>query len=89
VPAYSDEIYKVKDTKEGDPLVYKLEDAGGNNTKGNFYKQELSRVRADPKTHYVIEKVLKKRTKKGVKELHVKLYNRPKPVWLLESDVIR
>lgn len=89
LPTYSDEIYKVKHAKHGNPLVYKLKDAGGNNTKGYFYKQELSRVRANPKTHYVIENVLKKRTRQGVKELHVKLHNRPDPVWLLESDVIR
>lgn len=88
LPTYSDEVYKVDSSKHSDPLMYKLRDSEDNPTKGYFYKQELSRVRANPDTHHVVENVLKKRTNHGVKELFVKLNDRAKPVWLLESDVI-
>jgi hypothetical protein len=54
----------------GIPL-YKLKDWNGDLLLGSFYEEEVQRVRVDDATEYKIDKVIRKRVKRGKKQLLV------------------
>lgn len=58
------------------PPVYRIKDLLGEPIQGTFYAQELQKVK--PKTEYEVEKILKKRTKRGQLEYFVTYKGYPK-----------
>ena len=68
------------------PFTYKIEDTRGEEIQGTFYEEELQKTKQET---YRIEKVLRHRTKKGVKEIYVKWkgYNNTFNQWIPESYI--
>ena len=94
---WSKEIFYVDSRKIRDGLdVYKIRDEDGEVLIGNFYRQELQRVKpAEKDKVYDIKKIIKSRTvqdKKGVerKEFFVSFVGFPAKFnqWVPESAVI-
>ena len=64
--------------KQGRPL-YELNDYMGETVDGSFYEPELQRIEIDDKKEYKIEKIIKKRKRKGTEtEYFVKFKGWPK-----------
>ena len=71
LPNWTEEIFSVSEAIATTPPTYKLVDYGGEEVKGSFYDKELQRV--DKKDEvYKVEKILRTRRKRGVKEYFVK-----------------
>jgi hypothetical protein len=86
---WADEILEIDEVKRhGKPIQYKVQDLKGNKFKGNFYGEELAKVRKEADTKYKIEKTLRKKTlTDGTKQILVKYYDYPEPVWINEIDM--
>ena len=80
------ELFIVSAVKSTTPVTYKLTDLKGEEIRGSFYKQELQKAKQDT---FRIEKVLKKRTRNGTKELYVKWkgYSNDFNTWIPDSDL--
>lgn len=95
LPNYTNEIYEIRRVKYGhrkEPVAYDLKTRDGVPLHGNFYAQELSRVKADAQKLLTVEKVLKSRKRKnGVVEYLVKWKNLPEEEadWVTESMLKR
>lgn len=90
LPNWSDEIYKiVKIIPGGDYPMYQLEDYQQKIIEGNFYSYELQKISKNADI-YRIEKILKRRTRRGVKEVLVlwKNFGPEHASWIKETDVI-
>jgi hypothetical protein len=89
---WTGEIFKIdkRFKREGLP-VYTLVDWEGDNVEGTFYEQELQSVNVDEFTEYHIEKILKRRIRKGQKEVLVRWLHWPNKYdsWIPEADVQR
>ena len=90
-PKWTEEEFKVKEkigVQHPQP-VYKLEDRGGEEIIGTFYKKQLQKIQ--PSKEYVVEKVLKKRSdpKTKVKEILVKWEGWPEKFncWIPETNL--
>ena len=69
---FSGEVFTVKKRKIAEGVaIYYLKDYNGDEVKGHFYNSELTRVRFDPDALFKVDKVLKTRTRNGVKESQV------------------
>ena len=68
-------------------MTYKLDDLEGESVIGTFYGQELQK---SDQNVFFIEKILKRRVNKGVKEVYVKWsgYSDRFNSWIPDSDVI-
>ena len=55
---------------------------------GRFYNEEIQKIRVDKNTSYRIEKVYRKRTKNGVRQILVKFIGDPKDYWIKETDIV-
>ncbi|XP_035230001.1 uncharacterized protein LOC118201957 [Stegodyphus dumicola] len=64
------EIFTIYKIIRRTPVVYKLKDLAGEVIQGTFYKQELQKV--SDSGYYPVEKVLKKRKRRGKVEYFVK-----------------
>lgn len=69
-PNWSQEIYKIDGISNKYPFVYYLKDYNGEKIEGSFYEPELQRTKYPDV--FLVEKVLKRRTVKGKKQLYVK-----------------
>ena len=69
--------------------VYELQDLLGKHIDGQFYAEELSPVRITKKTTYAIDKILRKREKRGIIEYLVRWrgYGPAFDSWTKESSV--
>ena len=69
--------------------VYTLQDWDGEAIEGTFYEQELQAVNVDPDTAFKVEKVLKRRTRNGRREVLVHWLHWPKKFdsWILEENL--
>ena len=79
-------------SRRGTLNVYFLKDLQDEDIEGLFYEAELQKVEKDPSTDALrIEKVLKRRRRRGKSELFVKWMGWPKKFnsWVDESDVKR
>lgn len=75
---FTGEVFTVRSRREHEGIdVYYLTDFGGDEVKGQFYRNELTAVRYDPNALFKIEKVLKSRVRNGVKEQLVKYQSWP------------
>ena len=88
LPNWSDEILTIAKVKKGKPYTYKVKDDKGEMFEGNFYSEDLGKTRKDSETTYRI-KVLKNRTRNGIKEYYVKFlgYSDP-PQWIPKTDIV-
>ena len=73
------------------PVVYKIKDLDGESLEGAFYTQELQKVKMDPETEYKIEKIIKKRKRRGHEELLVKWmgWSEKFNSWVKKTDIVR
>ena len=85
-PGWSEELFTIEEVKPTKPITYKIKDKNGEEVKGTFYEQELQKSK---QTIFRIEKVLKRRTKNGQKEIYVKWkgYTNTFNSWLPISDI--
>jgi hypothetical protein len=84
-PTWSYEQYKIVEIRMSAPVRYYLVDYHKEPVLGGFYEAELQPV-SDP-SYYPIEKVIKSRTVKGVKEHLVKYLGYEKPKWAPASTL--
>jgi hypothetical protein len=84
---WSKEIFEIVEVKNTVPYTYRIQDSNNEILEGSFYEPELQKTKA--KDVYVIEKILKKRTRKGIKEVLVKWkdYDNEYNSWIKESDL--
>ena len=84
---WKQDVFTVTEVQPTHPYTYKLEDARGEKVIGTFYEPELQLAKPQPR--FIIEKVLRKRTKDGKKELYVKWlgYSNDFNQWIPAEDV--
>jgi hypothetical protein len=86
---FSREVFVVtgRYRKRGIPL-YKIEDMNGQSIDGTFYSSELQKVNIDKEKMWKVEKVIKTRKRKGVKEYYVKWLGFPDSFnsWVTELE---
>ena len=86
-PNWTEEQFSIREVKNTNPPTYSIQDLKGEPIRGSFYEAELQKSKQDV---YRIEKVIKKRTKRGgVKEAYVKWkgYNKEFNSWIPISDL--
>ena len=86
-PNWTDEIFTIEKTDKGDKkVVFRIKDYSGNKLEQRFYPEELQKI---TENLHRIEKVIKRRTKKGIKEVFVKWLNYPESYnsWIPEKDI--
>ena len=91
LPNYTEEVFEISQVVHRIPTVYRLKDYNGEPIEGVFYGYELVKVIKDEtEEHYKIEKVLKTRTKKGVKEVFVKWKGYPNKFnqWIPQAEIV-
>ena len=81
-------IITVRYLRQGIP-VYKITDYDNDPIEGTFYESELQKVNKDRDDLWKIEKVLKRRKRRGIKEMYVKWLGYPTKFnsWIKESDL--
>jgi hypothetical protein len=91
LPTFTDELFKIRAITGGSPVTaYKLEDLGGEEILGVFYREELVPTSLDETSHRIAE-VLRTRTRKGVKEHFVSWlgYSPEHNSWIRDEDIVR
>ena len=88
LPNWSTEQFKIAKVHEGNPVTYEIQDLGDEEIKGRFYEEELT-LFDNVSMEYIVEKVLKRRTKDGMKEVFVKWYGYPEKFnsWIPETNL--
>lgn len=86
LPNWSEEIFVIDKAVNSNPPKYILSDLMSERVTGGFYEQELQEV-TKPDSYWV-EKVIKTRTRNGMKESFVKWLGYPKKFnsWVTEKD---
>lgn len=86
---FSDEVFQIVECVPREPPVYRIKDLNGEDIGGIFYEQELVPALMEDDV-YIVEKVLKHRTRKGIKEILVKWkgYANKHNQWVKEEDFI-
>ena len=86
-PNWTDEIFTIEKVQNGDKrIVFKIKDYSGEEIEQKFYPEELQKI---TENLHRIEKVLKRRKRKGIKEVFVKWLNYPESYnsWIKESEL--
>jgi len=86
----STEIFRIEKVLERRPRpLYELEYLNGTPLEGQFYQEELTRVRVTRRTVYKIGKILNKRVKRGILEYPVRwgCYSKDFDSWIPASSV--
>lgn len=88
---FTGEIFKVSKRfhLQGIPM-YKVRDFNEELIEGDFYENDLQKVDKSEDSLWLIEKVIKKRVRKGQKELFIKFESWPEKFnqWVKESDIV-
>jgi hypothetical protein len=87
---YSTEIFRVVKVINRKPQpVYELTDLNNRPIEGQFYNYELVKVTVSPETEFQIDKIVRSRTHKGIKQHFVKWkgYNATFNSWVNASDI--
>jgi hypothetical protein len=84
---FSNEVFEIIECLKRQPPVYRIKDSDGEAIVGIFYEAELTPALNEET--FDIEKILKRRTRKGIKELFVKWkgYSSKYNQWLKETDL--
>ena len=77
LPGWTDEVFEITKCLQREPVVYQVADLMGEVLKGTFYTEELQKVRMNDDEFFPIEKILKTRKRRGIKEYYVKYLNWP------------
>jgi hypothetical protein len=88
-PLWTDQIFEVDNViNRKDKLLYTLK-MGGEKLARRFYPEELQKVKVDNDTIYRVEKIVKRRTVNGRKEVFVKWLNYPPSFnqWIPERNI--
>ncbi len=72
---WTEEVFTISEVQSTQPWTYKVVDKNNDKVHGSFYEEELQKTK---QTVYRIEKVLRRRTKDGKKEIYVKWTGYPK-----------
>ena len=91
LPSFMEEIFTVYKRMARQVPVYKLKDDAGEIIDGTFYEPELQKIIKIDDV-YLVEKILRKRKRKGVVEYVVrwKGYEDPKfDSWVQERDILK
>ena len=87
---WTEEVFKIRRRylREDIP-VYQLKDLKDENIDGSFYAPELQKVRKDENTLWKIEKIIRKRKRKGIQEALIRWLGYPKKFdsWVPISDI--
>jgi len=89
---FSTEIFCIAKVIERSPRpLYELEDLNGTPIEGQFYQEELTRVRVTRRKVYKIDKILNKRVRRGILEYQVgwRGYSKDFDSWVPASSVKR
>ena len=81
LPNFTEEVFIVVKVLKTEPQTYIIKDLNGEEIKGNFYNEELSRYDSEL---YEIEKVLKRKKDKFL----VKWKEYEKPSWIDSKSII-
>jgi len=75
---WSNEVFKIARVKHtrGEVTMYLLEDQGGEAIRGAFYGEEIQKVKIPDKNRYLIEKIIRRRTIRGVPHVLVRWYGK-------------
>ena len=87
-PTWTEEIFKIKKIlKKSTPITYIIEDLLDEEISGKFYKEQLQKV--DLPLTFVIDKIHKRRTRKGKKEVLVSWRGYPAQFtqWIPQEDI--
>ncbi|CAP27572.1 Protein CBG07546 [Caenorhabditis briggsae] len=76
LPNWSTEMFKISEVHPGEVISYSIRDLADEEIKGKFYEEELTFFN-NVNDEHKIESILKRRTRKGQKELFVKWYGYP------------
>jgi len=84
---WSQEIFKVIGISFLKPVMYTLMDSEGQEITGSFYEPELQKTELDD--IYLVEKIIQKKTVKGVKQVLVKWLGYPESAnsWINEKEI--
>ena len=90
LPNYTEEMFTIYKRFARQVPVYKLKDDAGEILDGTFYEAELQKVIKEDDV-YRVEKVLRKRKRKGVVEYFVKWKGYPDKFnsWVAEKDILK
>ena len=91
LPSFMEEIFTVYKRMARQVPVYKLKDDAGEIIDGTFYEPELQKIIKIDDV-YLVEKILRKRKRKGVVEYVVRGtgYEDPKfDSWVQERDILK
>lgn len=85
---WSQQIYYITGRKFTNPITYTLKDYHGKELKGSLGEDELQKTKLDGV--YLIDKILKKRTRNGMKEVYVQWLGYPEEynTWEPESEIM-
>ena len=88
LPNFTEEIFTVFKRMKHKVPVYKLKDDAGEILEGTFYEPELQKIIKNDDV-YRVEKIIRKRKRKGVTEYFVKWKGYPDKFnsWVPESDI--
>lgn len=88
---FTGEVFKIAKRfhLQGIPM-YKVRDFHEELIEGDFYEADLQKVDKDKDSLWLVEKIIKKRRRKGVTEIFVKFESWPDKFnqWIKESDII-
>lgn len=82
LPSYTEEIFRIRKAREGNPPYYRIEDLHGEEVLGAFYNENFSKTSLAPNSR--IAEVLRERTNRatGVKEALVKWIGERQEKWI-------
>lgn len=88
MPTFSNIVYKIKKQYPGNPTTFQIANQKGRPLSGKWYKEELSKAAFEP--DFKIRRVLKQRTRDGVKEYLIEWEDQPREAatWITEKDVL-
>lgn len=89
LPGWSEEIFKIDSRQASRPPTYRIKDLNDQEIQGRFYEKELQKVDKRDDV-YRVEKILRKRKRKGIAEVLVKWLGWPQDFnsWIPESDLV-
>jgi hypothetical protein len=96
LPNYTDQTFTVDrhvpaaSREFEEPDTFHLRNEEGQKVTGKFYAHELSRTKKPPDRTLIIQKVLKIRKTRGVKEFYVTFQGRPleEAAWITIADLL-